>query len=211
VTDDSREVQEGSVFVAVKGYLSDGHDYITTAIQSGAGVIVAQSAADESFQGTWLQVPDSRAALSVLADLQAGSPSADLNIIGITGTNGKTTIAYLIHSILQQIRQRAGMIGTIQTHDGTSSVTATHTTPGAIQLQSLLARMRDNGCGGVAMEVSSHGLQQGRTRGIRFKVGVFTNLTKITSIITVPWRPILRPRSCSSGKWQKPTLRAWLS
>ncbi|MGJ8726681.1 MAG: UDP-N-acetylmuramoyl-L-alanyl-D-glutamate--2,6-diaminopimelate ligase [Roseibacillus sp.] len=178
VTDDSRIVESGSVFVAVRGTEFDGHRYIATAIESGAVAIVAEDEPLDSFAGTWIQVSNSRDALAVLADLQAGSPSADLNIIGITGTNGKTTIAYLVHEILKRIRQRAGMIGTIQVDDGLTVTPATHTTPGAVELQGLLARMRDNGCHGVAMEVSSHGLEQGRVKGVNFKVGVFTNLTQ---------------------------------
>lgn len=178
ITDDSRQVKEGSLFVAVKGTAFDGHQYIPTAIASGALAIVAEVEPVEGYQGTWIQVSDSRDALAILADVQAGSPSPELNLIGITGTNGKTTIAYLVHEILKQTRQRAGMIGTIQVDDGVNVAPATHTTPGALELQSLLGRMRNNGCHGVAMEVSSHGLEQGRVKGVRFKVGVFTNLTQ---------------------------------
>lgn len=178
ITDDSRQVGEGSVFVAVKGAAFDGHQYIPTAIASGAIAIVAETEPAERYNGTWIQVSDSREALAVLADLQAGSPSADLNLIGITGTNGKTTIAYLVHEILKRTRQRAGMIGTIQVDDGLKVTPATHTTPGALELQNLLGRMRDNGCHGVAMEVSSHGLEQGRVQGVNFQVGVFSNLTQ---------------------------------
>lgn len=178
VTDDSRQVQEGSVFVAVKGSAFDGHQYIPTAIASGAVAIVAESEPIDGYKGTWIRVSNSRDALAILADLQAGSPSSDLNLIGITGTNGKTTIAYLVHEILKRTRQRAGMIGTIQVDDGLEVTPATHTTPGAIELQGMLSRMRDNGCHGVAMEVSSHGLEQGRVKGVHFQVGVFTNLTQ---------------------------------
>ncbi len=178
VTDDSRQVKEGSVFVAVRGSAFDGHKYISTAIASGAVAIVAEEEPMAEYKGTWIQVPNTRSALAVLADLQVGSPSSELNIIGITGTNGKTTIAYLVHAILKSLRQRAGMIGTIQVDDGVNVIPSTHTTPGAIELQGQLARMRDNGCHGVAMEVSSHGLEQGRVEGISFQVGVFSNLTQ---------------------------------
>jgi len=178
LADDSRKVVSGGVFVAVRGHLVDGHEYIDKAIQAGASVIVAETKPAEGYQGTWIQVGQSRDALAIIADLYVGSPSADLNIIGITGTNGKTTIAYLVHSILKQVQHRAGMIGTVAVDDGLTSEPATHTTPGALELQSLLGRMRDNGCNGVAMEVSSHGLEQGRTKGVQFKVGVFTNLTQ---------------------------------
>ena len=178
VTDNSLQVKEGSVFVAVRGSAVDGHQYIPAAIASGAIAIVAEDKPTDGYKGTWLQVPSSRDALAILADLQAGSPSAGLNLIGITGTNGKTTIAYLVHEILKRLRQRAGMIGTIQVDDGATVTPSTHTTPGAIELQKLLGKMRDNGCHGVAMEVSSHGLEQGRVKGINFQVGVFSNLTQ---------------------------------
>ncbi len=178
VVDDSRQVTEGSVFVAVRGVASDGHDYIATAIERGATVIVAEETATAGYCGTWIRVVNSRDALAVLASLQVGYPSSDLNMIGITGTNGKTTIAYLVHQILKATRQRAGMIGTVHVDDGAELSTATHTTPGVVELQTLLARMRDNGCYGVAMEVSSHGLEQGRVKGIGFQVGVFSNLTQ---------------------------------
>ncbi|MBK1835303.1 UDP-N-acetylmuramoyl-L-alanyl-D-glutamate--2,6-diaminopimelate ligase [Roseibacillus ishigakijimensis] len=178
VIDDSRQATPGCLFVAVKGAASDGHSYIPAVMAAGASVIVAEEKPREDFTGTWIQVSDSRRALAALADLQAGSPSADLNLIGITGTNGKTTIAYLVHGILNKLRRRTGMIGTIQVDDGSQVRPATHTTPGAIELQKMLARMRDNGCHGVAMEVSSHGLEQGRVVGIDFQVGVFTNLTQ---------------------------------
>lgn len=178
VTDDSRTVEEGCAFVAVRGTAFDGHRYIPTAIASGAVAIVAEDEPLDGYTGTWIQVTNSRDALAVLADLQAGSPSAALNLVGITGTNGKTTIAYLVHEILKRVRQRAGMIGTIQVDDGVTVTPSTHTTPGAIELQDLLGRMRNNGCHGVAMEVSSHGLEQGRVKGINFQVGVFTNLTQ---------------------------------
>lgn len=178
VADDSRKVVPGGVFVAVRGHLVDGHKFIDVAIAAGATTIVAETEPVAGFTGTWIQVIQSRDALAILGELFAGSPSADLNIVGITGTNGKTTVAYLVHYILKQVRHRAGMIGTVAVDDGLTSTPATHTTPGALELQGMLARMRDNGCHGVAMEVSSHGLEQGRTKGIHFKVGVFTNLTQ---------------------------------
>lgn len=178
VADDSRQVVPEGVFVAVRGHLVDGHQFIDVAIAAGASTIVAETEPVEGFTGTWIKVIQSREALAILAELLNGSPSDDLNIVGITGTNGKTTVAYLVHYILKQVRHRAGMIGTVSVDDGVSSLPATHTTPGALELQSMLARMRDNGCHGVAMEVSSHGLEQGRTKGVHFKVGVFTNLTQ---------------------------------
>lgn len=178
VTDDSREVVENGVFIAVKGAQSDGHKYIDQVLGKGVAAIVAEEPAPEGFEKTWIQVRDTRAAVPVIADLWWGSPSQDLDMIGVTGTNGKTTIAYLVHAILKKVRLRAGMIGTVVVDDGLTETQAKNTTPGAMQLQGLLALMRENGCGGVAMEVSSHGLEQGRTDGVDFNVGIFTNLTQ---------------------------------
>ena len=146
ITDDSRLLEEGGGFIAVRGHQVDGHQFISNAVDAGVTTIVAETAPVDGFTGTWIQVSHSRDALAILADLFAGSPSADLKVVGITGTNGKTTIAYLTHFILKQVRHRAGMIGTVTVDDGVTSEVATHTTPGALQLQSLLGRMRDNGC-----------------------------------------------------------------
>lgn len=178
VADDSREVVENGVFVAVKGALSDGHQYIDQVVGKGVSVVVAELAPPVDFEKTWIQVSNTRAAVPVIADLWWGSPSQDLDMIGVTGTNGKTTIAYLLHAILKKLRLRAGMIGTVVVDDGLTATPAKNTTPGAMQLQGLLALMRENGCGGVAMEVSSHGLEQGRADGVDFNVGIFTNLTQ---------------------------------
>ncbi|MEM9079679.1 MAG: UDP-N-acetylmuramoyl-L-alanyl-D-glutamate--2,6-diaminopimelate ligase [Verrucomicrobiota bacterium] len=178
LTDDSRRVERGGVFVAVRGTVVDGHDFVGKAVELGAGVIVAETPVQGGFEGTWIEVKDSRATLAVLADLFWGSPSQSLDVVGVTGTNGKTTVAYLVHGILKSLRMRAGMIGTVVVNDGAKEVRASHTTPGAVELQALLARMRDNRCGGVAMEVSSHGLEQGRAAGVAFDVAVFTNLSQ---------------------------------
>lgn len=178
VTDDSREVVANGVFVAVKGALSDGHDYIEQAVNKGVVVVVAEEVAPEGFEKTWIQVASTRLAVPVIADLWWSSPSQDLDMIGVTGTNGKTTTAYLLHAIIKKLRLRAGMIGTVVVDDGLTETPAKNTTPGAMQLQGLLALMRENGCGGVVMEVSSHGLEQGRTDGVDFNVGIFTNLTQ---------------------------------
>ncbi|MDP0490651.1 MAG: UDP-N-acetylmuramoyl-L-alanyl-D-glutamate--2,6-diaminopimelate ligase [Verrucomicrobiota bacterium JB023] len=178
VHDDSRQVTPGSLFVAVRGLAVDGHDYISKAVTQGAAAIVAETEPPEGYDKVWIRVKDSRLALANIADAWHHSPSRDLPMVGVTGTNGKTTIAYLVHTILKATRMRAGMIGTVAIDDGVESNPAKQTTPGALELQSLLARMRDNGCGGVVMEVSSHGLEQGRTLGVDFNVGVFTNLTQ---------------------------------
>ena len=180
LTDDSRVVADGGIFVAVKGGGVDGHDFIDKAIAAGAAVVVAESAAPSSLRSgvAWVTVPDSKAARGLLADWWNSHPSRDLRVVGVTGTNGKTTTSFMMHEIMKKTLYRAGLIGTVRFDDGDVVETASHTTPGALQLQELLGRMRDNGCQAVAMEVSSHGLEQGRTAGVRFNAGIFTNLTQ---------------------------------
>ena len=126
----------------------------------------------------WLHVPDSREALSTLASAMAGHPWKDLAIAGVTGTNGKTTTAFLIHHVMKTAWHRAGLLGTILVDDGEKEEPAKHTTPGSIELSALLGRMKDHGCRGVAMEVSSHGIHQKRISAIGFDACVFTNLTQ---------------------------------
>ncbi|MDE0596434.1 MAG: UDP-N-acetylmuramoyl-L-alanyl-D-glutamate--2,6-diaminopimelate ligase [Roseibacillus sp.] len=180
VRDNSGAVGAGDVFVAVKGATVDGHDFISAAIEAGAVAIVAEQPARTDLpEGTsWVLVPDSRQALGVLSSVWCGNPSLDLRVAGVTGTNGKTTTAFLIHSILKRTMQRAGLIGTVVFDDGQKEKIATHTTPGTLEMQELFARMRDHGCPAVALEVSSQGLEQGRADSIAFDVGVFTNLTQ---------------------------------
>ncbi len=178
VTDDSRKAGPEGVFVAIRGVSSDGHDYITQAIEQGATVIVAETGPPEGFSKTWVKVENSRSALAILADWQFGSPSTDLKLIGVTGTNGKTTVAYLAHYLLKELLHRAGMIGTVITDDGVTAEPSAQTTPGVLAVQQILDQMRDNGCRAAVMEVSSHGLEQGRVDGVMYDVGIFTNLTQ---------------------------------
>lgn len=180
VQDDSRAVKAGDVFVAVEGESVNGHDFIDAAIQAGAAAIVAEQPAQANLpEGvSWVLVPDSREALGVLSSVWSGNPAADLRVAGVTGTNGKTTTAFLIHTILKRTMLRAGLLGTVVFDDGKKRETANFTTPGTVQLQELLGRIRDNGCPAVALEVSSQGLAQGRVDAIAFDVAVFTNLTQ---------------------------------
>lgn len=180
LADDSRMVGAGDLFVAVRGETVDGHDFIEGALEKGASAIVAEIPAGPKLpdEVAWVMVPDSREALGVLSGVWCANPSLDLRVAGVTGTNGKTTTAFLIHCILKQVMRRAGLIGTIVFDDGRRQEVANFTTPGTIQLQELLGRMRDNGCPGVALEVSSQGLAQGRSEAIAFDVAVFTNLTQ---------------------------------
>ncbi|MEI6653301.1 MAG: UDP-N-acetylmuramoyl-L-alanyl-D-glutamate--2,6-diaminopimelate ligase [Verrucomicrobiota bacterium] len=180
LTASSREVAPGLLFAAIRGTSTDGHRFIGEAIAAGVAAILAESAppADLPPTITWLHVGDSRAALSTLASTLAGHPWRDLVVAGVTGTNGKTTTVFVLHHLMQTVWHRAGLLGTILIDDGETREPARHTTPGSIELTALLARMRDHGCRGVAMEVSSHGIHQQRISGIGFDACVFTNLTQ---------------------------------
>jgi UDP-N-acetylmuramoyl-L-alanyl-D-glutamate--2,6-diaminopimelate ligase len=180
LTADSREAAPGVLFAAIRGTSADGHKFIGTALSAGCRVILAESAPAANLDPavTWFHVPDSRIAIARLASAFHGHPAADVSMAGVTGTNGKTTTSYLIHHVMKSAWHRAGLLGTILVDDGMEIETAKHTTPGAIELSALLARMRDNGCRGVAMEVSSHGIHQHRVGAIGFDALVFTNLTQ---------------------------------
>jgi UDP-N-acetylmuramoyl-L-alanyl-D-glutamate--2,6-diaminopimelate ligase len=180
LTASSRELAPGCLFAAIRGTSTDGHRFIPEAIAAGVAAIVAETAppADLPPAITWLHVPDSRAALAALAAALAAYPWRDLTIAGVTGTNGKTTTTFLIHHVMKTVWHRAGLLGTILVDDGETIEAARHTTPGSIELAALLGRMRDHGCRGVAMEVSSHGIHQQRIAGIGFDACVFTNLTQ---------------------------------
>ncbi len=180
LTASSREVGPGMLFAAIRGTTIDGHRFINDALAAGAAVVLAESAppSDLKRETAWLHVPDSREALSRLASLHAGHPWMNMAMAGVTGTNGKTTTAFLIHHVMKTAWHRAGLLGTILVDDGEKQETAKHTTPGSIELSALLGRMHDHGCRGVAMEVSSHGIHQKRISAIGFDACVFTNLTQ---------------------------------
>lgn len=180
ITASSREVAPGIIFAAIRGTTLDGHRFINDALAAGASAILAETAqpSDYTAPATWLHVPDSREALSTLASTLAGHPWKDLKLAGVTGTNGKTTTAFLLHHIMKSAWHRAGLLGTILVDDGETEEPAKHTTPGSIELSGVLTRMRDNGCRGVAMEVSSHGIHQKRVSSIGFDACIFTNLTQ---------------------------------
>jgi UDP-N-acetylmuramoyl-L-alanyl-D-glutamate--2,6-diaminopimelate ligase len=180
VTADSREAGPGVLFVAVRGHAADGHGYIGSALAAGASAIVAETAppADLSVEVTWFHVSDSREALAAAASALAGEPWKEMAMAGVTGTNGKTTTAFLLHHLMKSAWHRAGLLGTVTVDDGETSAPATSTTPGPVELQGLLSRMRDHGCRGVAMEVSSHGIDQQRVAHVGFDAAIFTNLTQ---------------------------------
>ncbi len=176
---DSRRVKAGDCFVAVPGLKENGRRFIPEALARGASLVVAEEddPLPEREQGRIL-VPSAREALARLADAYFGHPSAKLLVVGITGTNGKTTTSYLVEALLSGIGMKTGVIGTIQYRIGEETLTAGHTTPEAVELQALLARMVESGVRGVAMEVSSHALALRRVDGIEFDAAVFTNLTQ---------------------------------
>ncbi len=176
---DSRRVTPGRLFVAIRGLKTDGHRFIPEVLAKGAAGVVAENPdplpGERRFR---VLVPDTREALARLADAYFGFPSMDLLLVGITGTNGKTTTSYLVDALLQAMGHVTGVIGTIQYRIGSAGRPAGQTTPEALELQALLAEMRDAGVTACAMEVSSHALELRRVEGIRFRVGIFTNLTQ---------------------------------
>ncbi|MDE3242746.1 MAG: UDP-N-acetylmuramoyl-L-alanyl-D-glutamate--2,6-diaminopimelate ligase [Nitrospirota bacterium] len=177
LTDDSRAVRPGHVFVAVKGGKADGHRYLAQAVQAGAVALVVQDPAPGAAVPV-IQVPDSRRAVGLLASRFHGDPSSKLTMVGVTGTNGKTTITYLCRSVLEAAGRKVGVIGTVAYQIGAEVMPASHTTPGAVELQELLARMVSAGLDSAVMEVSSHALALDRTAGCEFDMAVFTNLTQ---------------------------------
>lgn len=178
VTDHSGRVGESSVFVAIRGSEVDGHDFLDEMIKIRPAAIIAVRKAPADYSGLWVQVENSRKALGRLSAQFARNPGADMRCVAITGTNGKTSITHFIHFLLNESMIKTGMIGTVKVHDGSTYHDATHTTPGALEIQEILTTMRDNDCQSVVMETSSHGLEQRRVEGIPFRVGVFTNLTQ---------------------------------
>ena len=177
---DSRAVVAGDVFVALRGSLVDGHAYLEQAIALGAvAIIVEEIPSRLDLRGRpAIVVGDTRHALAALATRFYGEPSAELALIGVTGTNGKTSTTYLIESILGLAGRRVGLIGTLEARFGGQRRRSINTTPESLDLQMALRDMRNRGADAVVMEVSSHGLQLGRVDGCRFSVGAFTNLTQ---------------------------------
>src|SRR5204862_3129842 len=175
---DSRAVTPGQVFVALKGQHADGTSFARQAIERGAAAVVSEQAAPPGVPVPWAIVADARLALAVLAAAFYRDPSGDMRVSGITGTNGKTTTAYLLASIFDAAGVRCGILGTVAYRIGDEQREATRTTPEAPEVQALLREMVDRGCGACAMEVSSHALSLHRVDGMNFAAGVFTNLTR---------------------------------
>lgn len=174
----SAKVEKGDLFVAIKGYEQDGHDYINDAIQAGAAAIVLQDETklDKNSEVTYVVVKDSRIALAEIAANFYDNPASKLKIIGVTGTKGKTTTAYMVRDIMLAAGKKIGMIGTIYNTYADKEIESYRTTPESLDIQCLLKDMVDSGMEYVVMEVSSHALELNRVHGIKFEIGIFTNL-----------------------------------
>jgi UDP-N-acetylmuramoyl-L-alanyl-D-glutamate--2,6-diaminopimelate ligase len=175
---DSRKVSEGTAFIAIRGAASDGHQYINTAIEKGAAVIICEqfpAALSESI--TYVQVENSAAAAGYIAHNFYGQASEKLKLVGVTGTNGKTTIATLLYKLFTALGYKCGLLSTVQNHIGDKVLPATHTTPDQVTLNRLIKQMLDEGCTHVFMESSSHAVHQYRIAGLHFAGALFSNIT----------------------------------
>ncbi len=181
IKSDSRAVREGDVFVAIRGVSTDGHQYIKTALEKGAHSVIGEVWPEEADNGSKpnvVLVPNSRRALALVSANFYSQPSRKLHVAGVTGTNGKTTVSYLLESIIRAASKRVGVIGSVDCRFAGHSESLGHTTPDAIVLQQKMAEMASAGVTHVVMEVSSHALDQERVTGVHFKVCGFTNLTQ---------------------------------
>ena len=179
LTYDSRTVTIGSIFFAVEGVVVDGHNFIGKAVEGGAKVVVCQHIPEEVAESdcTFVVVEDTNTAMGIIASNFYGNPSHELKVVGVTGTNGKTTIATLLYDLVQSMGHKAGLISTVVYKVGTKEIASTHTTPDAIRLNAMMREMVDEGCEYCFMECSSHAIVQQRIGGLRFVGGLFTNIT----------------------------------
>ncbi len=180
LTQDSRQVRPGSVFVAIKGLTHDGHNYVGSALRSGAAAVVCQ-VMDKQLQSAGAvvaHVTDSRKALAVLASTMSGDAHHHLHLYGITGTNGKTTTCYLLHHVLSKLIGTTGLLGTVAYKWGNTRLPSSLTTPGPVDLHTMMRQMVNAGCRNCVMEVSSHSLKQDRPYGLSYQGAVFTNLSQ---------------------------------
>ncbi len=176
--DDSRKVAPGNVFIAIKGWKMDGHLFISDAVEKGAKVLVVQDKMQTYNDVAIIQVPDTREALARLAHRFYDSPTEQMTVIGVTGTNGKTTVTYLIESILCMAGRQVGLIGTIEYRYGSTRLKASNTTPSPLLLAQHFSNMHDQHIDTAVLEVSSHAIHQKRILGIQFDIGVFTNISQ---------------------------------
>jgi UDP-N-acetylmuramoyl-L-alanyl-D-glutamate--2,6-diaminopimelate ligase len=175
---DSRKIESNNVFVAIKGLEVDGHDYIDAAIKRGASAIIVEEFPEKlESDVTYVQVYDSNSALAIMASNYYGSPSENLKLVGITGTNGKTTIASLLYTLFKKAGFKVGLLSTVKILVNETEYKATHTTPDSLTINRYLNEMNEEGVEFCFMEVSSHGIHQKRTEGLHFAGGIFTNLS----------------------------------
>src|SRR5688500_230252 len=178
VTHDSRQTRKGTLFVAIKGHTMDGHRFVDDVMRRGAAGIISEYDPPATFQGTWLKVKDAREALAKAAAVINGNPSHQLDLVGITGTNGKTTTTYLCFALAEAAGARPAMLTTVEYRIGEKSEPAVRTTPEASDTNRFLRAAVDDGCKMAAMETSSQAIDLHRCDWLRFKVAVFTNLTR---------------------------------
>ena len=175
---DSRKIESKDVFVAIKGQLVDGRDYIDIAIKNGASAVIVEQLPEKLENGiTYIQVHNSNSALAIMASNYYGSPSENLKLVGVTGTNGKTTIASLLYTLFKKAGYKVGLLSTVKVLVDEIEYKATHTTPDSLTINRYLSEMNDQGVEFCFMEVSSHGIHQKRTEGLHFAGGIFTNLS----------------------------------
>ena len=176
LTNDSRNVKEGSVFVCITGAVRDGHDFVQEVSEKGATAVIVEKEVEAPEHVTVIKVEDTRYALALTSAAYFGYPADELKVIGITGTKGKTTTTYMVKSILEGVGHKVGLIGTIEAIIGDEIIPAKNTTPESFTIHQYFRKMVDAGCTAVVMEVSSQGLMLHRTAGIPFEIGIFTNL-----------------------------------
>jgi UDP-N-acetylmuramoyl-L-alanyl-D-glutamate--2,6-diaminopimelate ligase len=175
---DSRKVSAGSVFIAVKGTAVDGHRFIDQVVEQGAVAVICETMPAAIKEGiAYVQVENSAAAAGYMAHNFYGQPSERVKLVGVTGTNGKTTIATLLFKLFTSLGNKCGLLSTVENHIGNEVIPATHTTPDAISLNALLAQMVNSGCSHVFMETSSHAIHQHRITGLKYSGGIFSNIT----------------------------------
>ncbi|KFF09334.1 UDP-N-acetylmuramoyl-L-alanyl-D-glutamate--2,6-diaminopimelate ligase [Chryseobacterium luteum] len=175
---DSRKITEGSLYVAVRGTVADGHSYIASSVEKGAKAVVCEELPETLDENvTYIKVKDSSKALGHLASNFYGNPSQKLKLIGVTGTNGKTSVSTLLFDVFKNLGYDSALLSTVEIRIGEKIIPATHTTPDVITINKILAQAVEEGCEFAFMEVSSHGIAQNRIEGLHFKVAGFTNLT----------------------------------
>ena len=188
---DSRRIEPGNMFMAMKGTQADGHTYIPTAIASGATSVLCEILPENLNQNvTYIQVTDSEDATGKVATTFYGDPSSKINLVGVTGTNGKTTTVTLLYDMFRKFGYKTGLISTVCNYIDDEAIPTDHTTPDPVTLNQLLGRMADEGCKYVFMEVSSHAIEQKRISGLKYAGGIFTTLPATIWIFMELWKII---------------------